>query len=768
MRFPANLTLQKSISLLIFIGLTPGLVLFSWLGMQSVDESTRRTLDERLTMARIVATHLDETLDHVLVLVKNATNFDGGLPTEAQFDQSARALAGLMAEMGIFTERILLLDSHAEIIRVEPYLPGATGLNLSGYVDVESSLDTRLSTVSSLVNAPLTELPVVLVTVPILDSDGRVKGALSAAVDVKKSSIRGFISPITLGTTGYTEIVDDDGVVLARTEPGHPPDPFERSDHTGKFAQLVMAGKATVGTCHRCHGAEDQPERRKDVLAFAPLSTTRWGVAVRQSEEEAFVITQQLGRRFVYFGGMLLVGTLLLAWAVMRKVVRPIRMLAAAATHIAAGDFKAAIPALSRDEIGQLSAAFASMTRNLVKARDELVSRNQELSALSSIAATVGQSLELDEVLGKALQRVLEVTRTEAGCVLLANTEDGRLTMVNRIGSWKRFDCRQSGAAAANCACHQVLRHGHTLMVNDVSQCPALSDDATTKGVITSFVATPLKSKERVLGVMDVVCSSQSSFTEHDFRLLDSIGYHVGLAIENSMLYQDSRQTEELRGHLLTSVISAQEEERKRLSRELHDGCGQVLTGLILRIESASSTASLEASPLSEKLDDIRIVAVQALDDMRKVMCDLRSPVLEDLGLVAGIRSYAETALGTAGVQADFEAEGLGQRLLPFAETAVFMIMQEAVRNIIKHAEARSAKLRLKAEDDGITIIVEDDGRGFDVGAVLSDVSSTQAFGLLGMRERARLLGGTLSVRSTPGQGTTVVAQVPIGNPPGW
>ena len=159
---------------------------------------------------------------------------------------------------------------------------------------------------------------------------------------------------------------------------------------------------------------------------------------------------------------------------------------------------------------------------------------------------------------------------------------------------------------------------------------------------------------------------------------------------------------------------------------------------------------------------------MQALDDMRKVMGDLRSPVLEDLGLVAGIRSYAETSLGAAGVQVDFEAEGLGQRLLPFAETAVFMIMQEAVRNIIKHAEARSARLRLKAEDDGIMIIAEDDGRGFDVGAVLSDVSSTQALGLLGMRERAKLLGGTLSVRSTPGQGTTVVVHVPIGAPPGW
>ncbi len=767
MRFQANLTLQKSISLLIIIGLTPGLVLFSWLGMQSVDESTRRTLDERLTMARIVATHLDEKLDHVVVLVQNATNFDGGLPAEAQFEQTARALAGVMAEEGIFTERILLLDGHAEIIRVEPYLPGAAGLNLSGYADVETSLDKRLSTVSGLVNAPLTELPVVLVTVPMLDSDGRIKGALSAAVDVKRSGIRGFISPITLGKTGYTEIVDNNGVVLARTEPGHPPDPFERSDHTGKFAQLVTAGKATVGTCHRCHGAEDQPERRRDVLAFAPLSTAPWGIAVRQSEEEAFVITQQLGRRFFYFGGILLVGTLLLAWAVMRKVVRPIRMLAAAATHIAAGDFKAAIPALRRDEIGQLSAAFASMTRNLLRARDELVSRNQELSALSSIAATVGQSLKLDEVLGKALQRVLEVTKTEAGCVLLADTESSRLTIANRIGSWKGFHCQQ-GTAGANCACHQVLRHGHTLMVNDVSQCPALSDDPTAKGVITSFVATPLKSKERVLGVMDVVCSSQSSFTEHDFRLLDSIGYHVGLAIENSILYQESRQTEELRGHLLTSIISAQEEERKRVARELHDGCGQVLTGLILRIESAASTVSLEGSTLGEKLADIRLVAAQALDDMRKVMCDLRSPVLEDLGLVAGIRSYAETSLGTAGVQVDFEAEGMGQRLLPFTETAVFMIMQEAVRNIIKHAEARSAKLRLKAEDDGIMIIVEDDGRGFDPGAVLSDVSSTQALGLLGMRERAKLLGGTLSVRSTPGQGTTVVVQVPIGTPPGW
>ncbi len=763
MRLLANLTLQKRISLLVLISLMLGLGLFSWLGVQSLNESTQRTLDERLTVSRIVASHLDETLNHVLLRVQEAASFQGELPQEEQFRLRARALGIMLDKATIVTESVFLLGGDGRILQAEPPRPGAIGTMLPGYADVESRLSSGLPTISSLTYAPLTAAPVVFAIAPIMDAAGSKNiGALSVAIDVNESSISGFIKPITLGSTGYTEIVDKNGVVLARTEPGRPPVAFERSDHPGRFAQLMVEGKATVRTCHRCHGPESQPQRRRDVLAFAPLSAAPWGVAVRQAEEEAFDITEGLKRRLMIFGGIVILGVFLLVWLVMQGVVRPIRMLTLASARVAAGDFKAVVPISRRDEIGRLSTAFSVMTRELAKAQNEIVSRNQELLALNSIAATVGQSLELEDVLGKAMRQVLEVTRTEAGSMFLVDIASKGLKLVSYIGHSRLFYCPQSISAAADCACHRVLRLGHSLMVNDVSQCPALTEEMTSGTHITCFVSVPLKSKDKVLGVMNVACPSERCFTEDDFRLLDSIGYHIGLAIENSTLYKETRQEKELRGQLLNAIITAQEEERERISRDLHDGCGQTLTGLIMSIESAESIASSASLPLREKLVNTRLIALHVLQDMRKLMRGLRSSVLGDLGLAAAVRSYAETTLETAGVRLDFDAEGLNQRLATSVEIALFRIVQEALHNVVKHAQARTAKIRLRQVDSRIMVAVEDDGLGFDVAAFFSAGTVVQSLGLLGMRERATLLGGTFSVTSAPGKGTRVAVEVPL------
>ncbi|MBI4299925.1 MAG: GAF domain-containing protein, partial [Chloroflexi bacterium] len=634
MRFLGNLTLQKRISLLVFGGLAFGLGLFSWLGIQSVNESTQRALDERLTIARTVASHLDETMGHMLAHLTAAANFPNGVPTEAEFGERAKLLDDWLGLAGMSTGGVFLLDNEGQIIYSEPPRPDFKGISIAQYVG--DWVRRGSAGISSLVVSPFTNAPVVFATAPTFDSDGRKTGAISVAIDLSRSSMTGFIKPMTLGNTGYTEVVDRNGMVLARTQPGKPPEAFERSDHPGRFAQLVVDGKATVRTCHRCHGAEDQPQRRKDVLAFAPLSVTTWGVALRQSEEEAFAISRQLQRRLLLLGGILLGGVFMIVWVVMQGVVRPIKMLAVAATQVAAGDFDTAITYRRRDEIGQLSSAFTAMTRNLARAQDDLVSRNQELSALNSIAVAVGQSLDLEEVLESSTQMVLKVFKSDAGCVFLGGRDSQGLRLVTRSSPGKPFDCRESALASADCACHKVRRLGYTLMVNDESQCPALAG-AIREGRLSSFVSVPLKSKEKALGVMNIACGN-NPFTADDFRLLDSIGYHVGLAIENSMLYEDARQKEELRGQLLSATITAQEEERKRLSRELHDGCGQTLTGLLFSIEAAESIAPRE-SALAAKLAHTRLIAGQVLDDMRKLMRGLRPAALDDLGLVAATRS---------------------------------------------------------------------------------------------------------------------------------
>jgi signal transduction histidine kinase len=271
-----------------------------------------------------------------------------------------------------------------------------------------------------------------------------------------------------------------------------------------------------------------------------------------------------------------------------------------------------------------------------------LTSRNQELSALNSIATTVNQSLDLNDILENALQRVLEVTRAASGVVFLRDGDNDRLVMMKCLGSSSIFHCGKYGSRA-DCTCHEVLGSGQTLMVNDISQCPALG-----KENIERFVSVPLKSKERTLGIMNIACPGERIFTESDFKLLNSIGYHVGLAIENSFLYQETKEKEQIRGQLLSQVITAQEEERKRIARELHDEYGQTMTGLVMSIESLELITPSTETVVKEKLKNAKSLVSRALNDVRKLTLDLRPSTLDKLGLVSTARSYAQSHLERA------------------------------------------------------------------------------------------------------------------------
>jgi signal transduction histidine kinase len=638
------------------------------------------------------------------------------------------------------------------------------GVDFSGHDEVLETLRSGASAVSGLAHTPLAEEPVVLATAPVKDKAGAVIGVFAAAIDVEAASKGAFGSLATVGETGYIEIVDGNGMVITRTRPGSPASLFETSDHPARFAELIQQQKATVGTCHRCHGDSTSPQRRRDVLAFATLSTASWGVAVRQSEEEALAPTRELERRMVLLGTVVIISTSLTLWIVMQGIVSPIRMLTAAAKSVAAGRFDTLIPVKRKDDIGQLSNAFRTMTRELAKSRNELLRRNEELSALNSIATTVTQSLNLQEVLESALRKVLEVTRTTAGCVFLRAPDADRLKMMSHFGPSQFFECQQADCPEADCACHQVLREGQTLMVNDVSQCPIL-EEFQVLGSGSFFVSVPLKYKNRTLGIMNIASPGDRYFTEYDFRLLDSIGHHVGLAIENSILYEDAKQKEVLRGQMLSSVINAQEEERKRIARELHDEYGQTLTGLIMSIESVANSIPPEQSKFSERLSHLKSFAVRALDSMRKMTLDLRPSTLDDLGLAATVRSYLHTNLEAMGIRATFQNRTRDAELTPEVETALFRIIQEAVHNITKYAEASHVKVLLEAKDGRIRAVVEDDGRGFDVDTVYSSRIGAHSLGLRGIQERATLLGGTFEIVSQIGKGTRLTVEIPLTHP---
>jgi signal transduction histidine kinase len=230
---------------------------------------------------------------------------------------------------------------------------------------------------------------------------------------------------------------------------------------------------------------------------------------------------------------------------------------------------------------------------------------------------------------------------------------------------------------------------------------------------------------------------------------------------ENARLYRQLEEKETARAQLLQKVIAVQEEEQKRLARELHDDFAQSLTALSVTLQSAVQTIPPEMQSMHQQLARVQALTIEAMGETSRWIQDLRPRLLDDLGLEPAIRWYAESRLADT-IQVQVEANGLKQRLPPELEITLFRVIQESIANIAKHARAHLVQIRIDLYDTGHVVArIEDDGIGFLPSKYLHSNDGLRGMGLLGMRERVALLGGTLTIDSTPGRGTRIRAEVP-------
>ncbi len=228
------------------------------------------------------------------------------------------------------------------------------------------------------------------------------------------------------------------------------------------------------------------------------------------------------------------------------------------------------------------------------------------------------------------------------------------------------------------------------------------------------------------------------------------------LAAHTRTLETNRAQLRQLSGQ----VLRAQEDERKRIARELHDDTSGSLARILLNLQMCEDTAPAGWTDLRAKLRATRTLSEQTLENVRKMIFDLRPALLDDLGLAAAIRWYAKTNLEPSGIQTQFELPS-AVRGSPIIETALFRIAQEAINNIVRHARARHVTIHLSQTTTHWTLSVRDDGQGFDP-TTLSAALTEQRWGLFGVRERVTLLGGTCQVDSSAGKGTQLQIEIPI------
>lgn len=231
---------------------------------------------------------------------------------------------------------------------------------------------------------------------------------------------------------------------------------------------------------------------------------------------------------------------------------------------------------------------------------------------------------------------------------------------------------------------------------------------------------------------------------------------------ELERLNEELRRKENIRGQLLVKLTTAQEEERKRVARDLHDQLGQALSAMTMGMEAAESALPPHLSSLRERLLHAKELATLALEQTHELILDLRPIDLDDLGLIAAVRSNAERHLAPRGVEVQVTVQGTPRRFPPELEITLFRIVQEATNNIANHAAAQHVNLSIEFREKEIQVIVQDDGRGFDAKTVFDSNDKERGFGLVGMQERAELADGTFQIDTQPGHGTRIVITMPI------
>ena len=343
--------------------------------------------------------------------------------------------------------------------------------------------------------------------------------------------------------------------------------------------------------------------------------------------------------------------------------------------------------------------------------------------------------------------------------------EDGSRLSVRALFDGERVVLLPAGErpeldAAGHPVLREVLSGGAAVVVPDTRAHAGWSLPAEPAAEV-SWIGVPLLARGEVAGLLTLSRREPGPFDEEHVRLAEAIASQASLAIENAILHEQVEASKVRLRTLSLRLVEAHERERRHVARELHDEAGQALASLRFGLRVLEREAA-EGGAVTPHVADLIRTTDAVIDGLHRLAADLRPASLDHLGLAAALRQYARSTATTFGLAVRFKARGFpGERLPAAVETALFRAVQEAVTNAVRHARASRVDVLLEHRGDRVMAMVEDDGVGFEP----DRVESGEHFGLLGLRERAEALDGTLTVETAPGAGTTVVMEVASADP---
>src|SRR5436190_10802271 len=370
---------------------------------------------------------------------------------------------------------------------------------------------------------------------------------------------------------------------------------------------------------------------------------------------------------------------------------------------------------------------------------------SRQLQSLQEVGNALATETDLDKLLDLVVRRLRELLGARIVALALPVGGD-ELRFAAVAGAEELLGTSISRSESKSGA---VLERRRSERIDSVIDDPEVHQEVSRQLAARTGMWVPLIARDQAIGVLEIHDKEgpDPRFSHDDFRLAETFAARAAVAVELS---------QRVARDAVRRVVQAQELERQRLARELHDETGQALTSILLGLKPLEE--ALADHPARAALTELREQVVSALQDVRRLAVELRPAVLDDFGLVPALERLTDSFAEQSDIRVDFHS-ALGETRLPSeVESTLYRVVQESLTNIVKHANAHSISVSIAPRGSTVAAVIEDDGAGFDQRAVRGE-----GVGLLGMRERLSFVDGRLEIESRPGAGTTIVAEVPLG-----
>ncbi|GFP43112.1 two-component system, NarL family, sensor histidine kinase DegS [Candidatus Hakubella thermalkaliphila] len=417
----------------------------------------------------------------------------------------------------------------------------------------------------------------------------------------------------------------------------------------------------------------------------------------------------------------------------------------------------------NEDDLALVSALASEIAIAIENARlyEETKQKVMELSALHDVAKSTASTLKLEKLLALIIEKTAQVLHVPMCALKLIDKKTEELTVMASSGLTKEY-IEGLRSRVGEGITGWVAKEGKPLAVSDVTKDSRYRYlGAAKRGHIRAMLCVPLIIRKGTIGVLSVYAPSPHYYTDDEVNLLSTLASQTAIAIENARLYEEISYQRGALEQLMAKTIQTQEDERKIVGLEVHDVISQAIASLFYRIQTCERLLDLDVKRAREEFSEMKRMAQGTLDDVTRLMFNLRPPHLEDLGVFPALRRYVDQYQRENAISVEMEVKGRRKRFHPSVEITIYRIVQEALTNVRKHAEARRVALKFEVNQETIHGLIEDNGKGFNPNPFLTKGEAEGHLGLLGMKERATLLGGTLDVKSSPGKGTAVCFEIP-------